>query len=103
MKLIQVFEDISSAIPYEKNMAVRKYIKAGAHDSESVWFSALELVHRAYKEENVDRPTPSLRDSWDQYEENISFAVTQLQDATNKGIRDETWKQTTANTKFFGY
>jgi hypothetical protein len=84
-------------------MAIRKYIKAGAHDTESVWFSALELVHRAYKEENVERPTPALKDSWDQYEDNISFAVTQLQDASNKGIRDESWKQTTANTKFFGY
>ena len=84
-------------------MAIRKYIKAGAQDSEAVWYSALELVHRAYKEENVERPTPNMRGAWDQYEDNISFAVTNLQDASNKGIRDESWKLTTANTKFFGY
>ena len=104
MKLSQLLsEDVTDAIPYDKNMDIRKYIKVAAHDQGTTWFGALELVHRAYKEESVERPNPSMKEAWKQYEENISFAVDQLQDASNKGIRDESWKQTTASTKFFGY
>lgn len=91
MKLYEVI-DISDAVPYDKITGIRKLIKKGAFDAELIWTSALELVHAAYRTENVNRPTPSMKNAWDQYEDNIQFAVTQLQDATSKFVRDDTWK-----------
>ena len=105
MKLIHLLaEQLTDEIPYDTNMEIRKCIKMGANDQNSQWLGgALELVHRAYKEINVERPTPSMRGAWNQYEENIAFAVSELQRATDKKIRDDSWKQTTAHTKIFGY
>jgi hypothetical protein len=33
-----------------------------------------------------------MEDAWAQYEENIEYAVQELQKATDKGIRDDSWK-----------
>jgi hypothetical protein len=94
IKLTEDQDDISDQIPYGKNVEIRKLIKKGAMDSEHNWINALDLVHQAYGVAEVERPTPSMRDAWDQYEDNILFSVQMLQKATDKGVRDNTWKST---------
>ena len=84
--------DITDIVPYGKNQEVRKLIKKGAMDPEHDWTNALDLVHRAYEVADVERPTPSMRDAWSQYEDIILFAVTMLQKATDKGLRSDSWK-----------
>lgn len=85
-------DELSDFIPYGKNQEIRKLIKKGAMDPEHNWTNALDLVHRAYEVADVERPTPSLRNAWDQYEANILFSVEMLQKATDKGMRDDSWK-----------
>jgi hypothetical protein len=85
-------DDISDQVPYGKNEEIRKLIKKGAMDPEHSWTNALDLVHRAYEVAEVERPVPSMRDAWDQYEENILYSVQMLQKSTEKGMRDNSWK-----------
>lgn len=85
-------DSITDQIPFGKNEEIRKLIKKGAMDPEHQWTNALDLVHRAYEVADVERPTPSMRDAWDQYEENILFSVKMLQKSTDKGMRDDSWK-----------
>jgi len=84
--------DNSSAIPYNNIERIRKLIKKGAMDPDAHWSSALELVHTAYQTENVERPSPSMKEAWEQYEDILLFSVQQLQKATEKGVRDDSWK-----------
>ena len=93
MKIRELFEeDTSNAVPYKQMTQVKKLIKKGADDEDHAWANALDLVHRAYEVANVQRPTPSMEEAWAQYEEAIEYAVAQLQKATDKGIRDDSWK-----------
>jgi hypothetical protein len=41
---------------------------------------------------NIEVPDPMIEDAWEQFEECIELAVTSLQKATDKGIRDDSWK-----------
>lgn len=90
--MISEKQEIEDAIPFEKNVEIRKLIKKGAMSPEYHWVNALDLVHRAYEIANVERPTPSMRNAWKQYEENLLYAVQMLQRASEKGIRDFSWK-----------
>jgi hypothetical protein len=87
-------------VPYPKIEEIKKLIRRSAMNPDFNWASALDLVHRAYHTAEVDRPMPSLKAAWAQYQENISFAVQQLQQATEKRIRDDSWRSTTTSTNF---
>ncbi len=93
MKIKELFEqELSDAVPYKQMTQIKKLIKKGAMDEDHNWANALDLVHQAYNVSDVQRPTPSMEDAWAQYEEAIELAVQQLQKATDKGIRDDSWK-----------
>jgi hypothetical protein len=85
-------DDVEDQIPYGKNEEIRKLIKKGAMDPDHEWKDALDLVHRAYEVADVERPVPSMRDAWEQYEANLLYSVQMLQKATDKGIRSDSWK-----------
>lgn len=75
---------------------IKKNIRTGAKpDKESgefqPWANALQLVHKAYEVANIQRPTPGMKDLWDQYVEIIKFAVKEL--AKTRGI-DGDWRMT---------
>lgn len=88
-------DEVTEQIPFGKNEEIRKLIKKGAMDPEHNWTNALDLVQRAYEAAEVERPTPSMHDAWEQYEENLLFAVQMLQKSTDKGMRDDSWKSQT--------
>lgn len=94
--------EVTTAIRHSLMEKIRKLIRKGARDEEARWPSALDLVHQAYKMAGVDRPVPSMEEAWSQYEEVIQFAVDELANATEKGIRDDSWKTTSTSTKFRG-
>jgi hypothetical protein len=56
---------------------LQSLISKGAENSGE-WANALELVHKAYKLSNIERPTPDMSSAWKQYETMISYSVTQL-------------------------
>lgn len=81
-----------SAIPYKAMEKIKKLVKNGAMDPDATWSSAAELVHAAFATEHVSLPTPGMKAAWDQYVQTLTFAVQQLQKATDKGVRDDGWK-----------
>lgn len=81
--------DALNALPEDTFNDIQKRIKDGAKDLDQYWANALELVHKAYEVEAVQRPTPDLKDAWEQYEENIAYAVEQL--AKYRGL-DGDWR-----------
>jgi len=82
-----------SSIPLDKFKAIQKNIRDGANDIAQKWANALELLHRAYKVANVERPSPEMTDAWKQYEENLHYAVQQLSKA--RGM-DADWRMSAA-------
>lgn len=78
-----------SLLPNDVMVSIRSNIRKGAEDLQQNWANALELVHKAYEVEGVQRPDPSLKDAWKQYEENLQYAVQQL--STNRGS-DGDWR-----------
>lgn len=82
-----------SLLPNDVMVSLRKNIRKGAEDLEQNWSNALELVHKAYEVEGVQRPDPSMKDAWKQYEENIAYAVQQL--SVNRGS-DGDWRMSAA-------
>ena len=82
-----------SSIPLDKFKDIQKNIRDGANDLEQKWANALELLHRAYRVANVQRPTPEMTDAWKQYEENLQYAVQQLSKA--RGM-DADWRMSAA-------
>jgi hypothetical protein len=73
-------EDLS-VVPEDAIKDIKKNIKDGAADLEQDWANALELVQKAYRVAGVERPTPSERGGWQQYEEMIQLAVNELAEA----------------------
>lgn len=88
----------STSISKEVVTKIDKLIKDAAMKKEYVWLNALDLVHKAYSVCKVERPVPSDTVGWAQYEEHISLAVRCLQQSTDEGIRDDSWKMTTVGT-----
>lgn len=95
MKLIQSLlqeragKDDLSRLPEDVISAIRSNIRNGAKDLQQMWANALELVHKAYQREGVQRPVPNMAAAWKQYEENILYAVQQL--AKYRGM-DSDWR-----------
>ncbi len=85
-----------SLLPNDVMTSLRKNIRKGAEDLEQNWANALELVHKAYEVEGVQRPNPSLKDAWTQYEENIAYAVQQL--SLNRGASGD-WRMSASMFK----
>lgn len=85
-------DDLSS-LPKDIMSDIRRNIRDGAQDLSQKWANALELVHRAYQVEGIERPKPQMKDAWEQYQENIKYAVDQL--AQNRGM-DGDWRMSSA-------
>lgn len=86
-------EEDPEMLPPDVMSTIQKNIRDGAKDIQQKWSNALELVHKAYEVESVERPTPDLRKGWKQYEENLSYAVQQL--AKYRGM-DGDWRMSSA-------
>lgn len=86
-------EEDPEVLPPDVMSELQKNIRDGAKDIQQKWSNALELVHKAYEVEGVERPTPDLRKSWKQYEENLTYAVQQL--AKYRGM-DGDWRMSSA-------
>jgi hypothetical protein len=82
-----------SRLPKDVLTAIKSNIRKGAEDLQQKWANALELVHKAYEVEGVQRPTPDMDAAWKQYEENLQYAVQQL--ASNRGMEDD-WRMSSA-------
>lgn len=89
--LSEAKSDDNDQYDYKILVALRKEIKDGAMDPDATWENALELVHYAFEKSGVERPRPS-SDAWSQYEDLLVLAVHLLQKASDKGVRDESWK-----------
>jgi transcriptional regulator of met regulon len=86
-------KDMTDAVPVELIKEIQKNIRDGASNSKLKWANALELTHKAYKVANVQRPFPSMKNAWKQYEENIQYAVQQL--ATHHGMKAD-WRMSSS-------
>ena len=82
-----------SRLPQDVMTAIKSNIRKGAEDLKQKWANALELVHKAYEIEGVQRPTPDMDAAWKQYEENLQYAVQQL--AKNRGMDDD-WRMSSS-------
>jgi len=82
-------EDLS-VVPEDAMKDIKKNIKDGAQDLEQDWANALELTQKAYSVAGVERPTPSERGGWTQYEEMITYAVEQLHKA--RKLTNSSWR-----------
>ncbi len=90
--IIEKSDDLSR-LPKDVMSSIKSNIRKGAEDLEQKWANALELVHKAYEIEGVERPTPEMEAAWKQYEENLQYAVTQLAD--NRGM-DADWRMSSS-------
>jgi hypothetical protein len=84
-------KDDLSVVPEDAIKDIKKNIKDGAADLEQDWSNAMELTHKAYSVAGVERPTPSERSAWQQYEEMLQLAVNELADA-RKLTKDKSWR-----------
>lgn len=85
--------DMTDALPHDIMKEIQKNIRGGAQDLNLKWANALELVHKAYKVSNVQRPLPEMKNAWKQYEENLQFAVQQL--AKFRGMKAD-WRMSSS-------
>ena len=85
--------DDMSRLPQEDMRAIQGNIRKGAEDLDQQWANALELVHKAYEVEGIERPRPEMKTAWEQYEENLTYAVQQL--AKNRGM-DGDWRMSSS-------
>jgi len=84
-------KDDLSIVPEDAMKDIKKNIKDGAADLEQDWSNAMELTQKAYSVAGVERPSPSERSAWTQYEEMLMFAVNELADA-HKLSKDKSWR-----------
>ena len=87
-------EDLS-IVPEDAIKDIKKNIKDGAADLEQDWANAMELTHKAYSVAGVERPTPSERGAWEQYEEMLQLAVNELAEA-RKLSKNKSWRMSSA-------
>lgn len=84
-------KDDLSVVPEDAMKDIKKNIKDGAADLEQDWANAMELTQKAYSVAGVERPSPSERSAWTQYEEMLMLAVNELADA-RKLCKDKSWR-----------
>lgn len=84
-------KDDLSIVPEAAMKDIKKNIKDGAADLEQDWANAMELTQKAYSVAGVERPSPSERSAWTQYEEMLMLAVNELADA-RKLSKDKSWR-----------
>ena len=92
LQLHETKEDLSK-LPKDVMTAIKSNVRKGAEDLQQKWANALELVHKAYEVEGVERPDPTMESAWKQYEENLQYAVQQL--AKNRGM-DADWRMSSS-------
>ena len=85
--------DDLSRLPKDVLSGIKKNIRKGAEDLDQKWGNALELVHKAYEVEGVERPEPSMKTAWEQYETMLAYAVQQL--GENRGM-DADWRMSSS-------
>lgn len=97
MKVHQIFEtsDDKSELPQEKFDALSHELEELAKDHNREFASALAMVHEAYRICDIERPAPSMKGAWDQYEKCIANAVGYL----GKHRPDGNWRITSAASK----
>lgn len=83
-----IFKDLD-VLPKDVIKEIKKNVRDGATDLDYDWANALELLQQAFKVAGVERPTPSERNAWKQYEELIQYAVEEM--AENRG-HDSSWR-----------
>lgn len=100
MKLLKDLINISettkedmSKLPLDVYNDLKRNIRKGAEDLQQRYANALELVHKSYSVEGVQRPSPSMKSAWTQYEELLTYAVQQL--AKNRGM-DADWRMSSS-------
>lgn len=93
MKITDLFETEGdqSELPKEKYEAIMRELEELAKDESREFASALAMVHEAYRICDIERPSPSMRGGWDQYEKCIGVAVQYL----GKYKPDGNWRTTT--------
>lgn len=82
-----------SGLPDGTLKEIQSNIRKGAEDKQQSWANALALVHKAYEVTGVERPDPSMKEAWKQYEEMIQYAVEQL--AHYRGLEAD-WRMSSA-------
>jgi len=92
MNLSENKEDLSR-LPQDVMTSIKANIRKGAENLQQKWANALELVHKAYEVDGVQRPTPGMASAWKQYEENLQYAVQQL--AKSRGM-DADWRMSSS-------
>lgn len=95
MKLHELFE---SKIEYTVSQKIMKDIKHKAMDPAVPVERAIDLVHQVYRENGVNIPTSMIKKPYKQYLDHCIYAVKQLNTATLKGARDDSWKFTPDKT-----
>jgi hypothetical protein len=85
-----------SELPEMAMKDIQSNIRKGAQDTTQSWSNALELVHRAYKVSNIQRPTPGMKAAWKQYDENITYSVSQL--AKARGMKGD-WRMSASSLR----
>lgn len=88
MKRLNEKTDLSE-LPEGELKKVKANISKGAKDLNQLWASALELVHEAYEQAQIQRPDITMEAAWKQYEEMIGYAVKEL--AKARGV-DGDWR-----------
>ena len=86
-----------TALPENTMTTLKKTVRKLANAEDHEWVNALELVHTAYEQNSVTRPSPSMKAAWKQYEQIIAVAVKELSDA--KGALGS-WRITDPATDF---
>lgn len=97
MKILDLFEmdgDDSELSEHNFNALLHE-LEELSKDESRTFASALAMVHEAYRICDVERPAPSMRGAWAQYEQCITAAVQYLGKHQPKG----TWRITTATSQ----
>jgi ribosomal protein S10 len=58
---------------------IRGNIRKGAKAQDEEWRDAIHLTNKAYEVAELQVPHINMKEAWEQYTENLAFAVKQLQ------------------------
>lgn len=97
MKIRDLYEmdGDQSELSDDKFEALLHELQELSKDHTRSFASALAMVHEAYRICDIERPAPSMKGAWTQYEKCIAAAVQYL----GKNQPDGNWRMTTAASK----